>query len=334
MMRTHIAPAAALFFVAPLFGEYLLGNLKFSELALLPLLAPLYGAGALLIREASRRAGRGYATVLVLGVAYAVFEEGLVDQMLFNPNYFPGQGEQLHTIVPQLGLDVWLTLIVVAMHAVWSITIPIVLIEAIFVRRGTALWLSNSGLAATAAVFVLGSAWLTHTVYGETGFLASWGQLAGAAIAVVAGTAAAFRFKQRPAAPGRVPPPWVVGGVAFAASSLYMLSDSLPGWSRVVACLGVAALTCVAVFRWSHRAAWRELHTVALAGGGLFTYAWLGAVVQPHTGPRTAVDRFGFVLIVVTALCLLGAALWQVSRQAARGSAETPYPTVATKHPR
>jgi hypothetical protein len=52
-----IQAAISLFFLAPLFGEYLLGNLKFSEIALLPFIAPLYGGGAILIRETVRRMG-------------------------------------------------------------------------------------------------------------------------------------------------------------------------------------------------------------------------------------------------------------------------------------
>ena len=127
-----------LFLLAPLMGEYLLGNLKFRELYLLPVLGLLYGAGAVLIREVTRRRGRGYTTVLGLGLAYALVEEGLVTQLLFNQDYFSGQRELAVTVVPALGIDVWLTLIVVAMHVVWSITIPIILVEA------WAAWSSNS----------------------------------------------------------------------------------------------------------------------------------------------------------------------------------------------
>ena len=125
-------PAVLLFFLAPLFGEYLLGNLKFSEIFYVPFIAPLYGAGALLIRETTRRAGRGSATTLILGVAYGLIEQGLVDQTLLNPFYFAGQDQINGTNITAMGMDAWLTLIVLAMHAVWSTYIPITLIEAIF----------------------------------------------------------------------------------------------------------------------------------------------------------------------------------------------------------
>ena len=53
------APAVGLVFLAPLVAEFLLGNLPVTLLFGLVLLAPLYGGGALLIREVTRRAGRG-----------------------------------------------------------------------------------------------------------------------------------------------------------------------------------------------------------------------------------------------------------------------------------
>jgi len=44
---------------APLIAEYLLGNLPITMLGALVVLAPMYGGGAILIRETVRRAGLG-----------------------------------------------------------------------------------------------------------------------------------------------------------------------------------------------------------------------------------------------------------------------------------
>jgi hypothetical protein len=301
----RIAPAVLLFFLAPLFGEYLLGNLKFSEIAYVPFIAPLYGAGALLIREVARRAGRGYATMLILGIAYALIEEGLVDQLLFNPAYFTGQEQLMNTVIPVLGVDAWLTLIVIAMHAVWSICIPIILVEAIFAKRGNAPWLATTGLAGVVAIFVLGSVWLWHTISLETGFSASAFQLLGTAIVIAALILASFAFDDRAIAPAHafVPKPWIAGGVALAASSLYMLTELLPGWARVGACILIAAVSFTLVFKWSYRSNWSALHTLALAGGGLLTYAWLGVLMEPESGPKTIIDHIG-------TLFFIGGALW------------------------
>jgi hypothetical protein len=301
----RIAPAVLLFFLAPLFGEYLLGNLKFSEVVYVPFIAPLYGGAALLIREVTRKTGRGYATMFILGIAYALIEEGIVDQLLFNPAYFTGQEQLMNTVILVLGVDAWLTLILIAMHAVWSICIPIILVEAIFAKRGKVPWFGKTGLAVVAVIFILGSIWLWNTIYLETGFFASPPQLIGAAVVIVALIIAAFAFKHPAIVPaqGFVPNPWVAGGLAFTASSLYMLTELLPGWTRVSACVLIAAVSLTLVFRWSHRSNWSALHTLALAGGGILTYAWLGALMEPETGPKTIIDHIGTILFI-------GGAMW------------------------
>lgn len=301
----RMAPAVLLFFLAPLFGEYLLGNLKFSEVAYVPFIAPLYGGGALLIREVARRMGRGYATMFILGIAYALIEEGLVDQLLFNPAYFTGQEQLMNTVIPVLGLDVWLTLILMAMHAVWSICIPIILVEAIYARRGKVPWFGKTGLAVVAVIFILGSIWLCNTIYLETGFFASPLQLIGMAAVIVVLIIVAFAFKHPVMASvqGFVPNPWVAGGLAFAATSLYMLTEFLPGWTRIGACILIAYVPLTLVFRWSRRSNWSALHTLALAGGATLTYAWLGAFMEPETGPKTIIDHIGTMLFI-------GGAIW------------------------
>ena len=53
--RRGIWPALALMFTAPLVAEFLLGNLPIKLLPALIVLAPMYGGGALLIREMARR---------------------------------------------------------------------------------------------------------------------------------------------------------------------------------------------------------------------------------------------------------------------------------------
>ena len=212
----RVAPAIALFFLAPLFGEYLLGNLTVSDLGSLPFLGLLYGAGAVLIRETARRAGRGSATMLLLGVAYALIEECLVDQMLFNHSYFVGQAEASDTVVPGIGVDALLAIVVVAMHAVWSTYIPITIVEALVPGRRTTPWLRTPGLVITAAVFVGGSTWLSYVIYQETGFFATPAQLVGSAAVVAGLIAAAF----------------LVRGTAAGADPRTAGSRGWPGCSR------------------------------------------------------------------------------------------------------
>ena len=62
--RRSLGPAIALFFLAPLVAEFLLGNLPIQMLPALVMLGPMCGGGALLIRESVRRAGRGWPSIL------------------------------------------------------------------------------------------------------------------------------------------------------------------------------------------------------------------------------------------------------------------------------
>lgn len=50
-VRRRLVPGVGLFFLAPLVGEFLLGNQPITALPAVLLYAPMYGGGALLIRE-------------------------------------------------------------------------------------------------------------------------------------------------------------------------------------------------------------------------------------------------------------------------------------------
>ncbi|GAA2662442.1 hypothetical protein [Streptomyces vastus] len=78
-------------------------------LAGLLILAPLYGTVAVLIREITRRTGRGWPTILLLSAAFGVIQAGLIDQSLFDNEVDaddPDWATQaLVTLIPGLGVD-------------------------------------------------------------------------------------------------------------------------------------------------------------------------------------------------------------------------------------
>ena len=83
------APWLVLIVTSITFAEFLTG----STPVLVPLLDPLsalflvglYGAGVLLVREASIRWNKGWPTILLLGAAYGIAEEGLGTKTFFGP---------------------------------------------------------------------------------------------------------------------------------------------------------------------------------------------------------------------------------------------------------
>jgi hypothetical protein len=101
--------------VSPIAAEYLSGSQVFNPLVLLGYLGifiPLYGTVAVLIREVTRRTGRGWPTIRLLGAAFGFIQAGLIDQSLFNPGYLDNDDptwaqawreERLATLIPGLG---------------------------------------------------------------------------------------------------------------------------------------------------------------------------------------------------------------------------------------
>ena len=177
----RLLPAIGLFFVAPLVAEFLLGDLPIDMLGALIVLAPMYGGGALLIREIVRRRGGGWLNIFALGLAYAIFEEAFTTQTLFNPNYLH---LNLHLLepayIPALGIGAWWTVHVLTLHMVWSVSVFIALVEAWVPDRATEPWLGRLGLAVTAALFLFGAAASTAIGLRQDPFMASRAQFASA----------------------------------------------------------------------------------------------------------------------------------------------------------
>ncbi|AEW97916.1 MULTISPECIES: hypothetical protein [Streptomycetaceae] len=314
----------ALALVAPLVGEFLLGNTPISELGSLIGLVPLYGCGAVLIREAARRTGRGWPAMLLLGAAYGLFEEGPVDQMLWNPRYGGVDFGLTYagTHVPWLGTSVALLQDVVTMHMVWSVCVPIALVEA-FGGGPRRPWLGRPGLIVTALVFAGGSASLAAVQYvGNDRFMASPWQWAVCVAAIAGLIAAAFRTGRRPvpAVPAAAPGPVPTGCAAFALTSAYwagqaLLRDRVPDWAMAAAWALLAAAAVLTVTGWSRRHGWGPRHHTALAAGALLTYVWVGFTQAGQTGTPPATALIGNVVFGTGACVLAVAAVRSAGRR-------------------
>jgi hypothetical protein len=171
-LRDRLPPLLVLFFLAPWVGEYLLGNVPGPMLWALPFLAPMYGAGAILVREAAIRLGGGWPVVLLLGAAYGVIEAGLVDQSLFNPD-FTELSLQAVTPIPALGISASHAVAFILGHAVWSIALPIAFAGFLFPGVAQVPWLGRIGLAVVLVLYLSGCWLIFSDVRDSEGFLAS-----------------------------------------------------------------------------------------------------------------------------------------------------------------
>jgi hypothetical protein len=171
-------PVLVLVLLSPGIPEYLSGSSQLQALLLAPgwfliqlgLNLGLYGPGVLLIREARVRWNAGFLTVLLLGAAYAILEEGVALSTMFNPDasVVGALGSYGHF----LGVNaVWVPGILM-IHMVYSIGLPILLVDlALPATRGRSL-VSDRQALYLFAVLSADVALLFSVVYlGESFFM-------------------------------------------------------------------------------------------------------------------------------------------------------------------
>lgn len=313
----RVLPAVMLFFLAPLVAEFLLGDLPITLLPALIILAPMYGGGALLIRESVRRSGRGWPSILFLALAYAIFEEAFTTQTLFNPNYLHlNLGLLSHAYIPALGIGAWWTIFVLTLHTVWSISVSIGLAEALVPDRSTTPWLGGMGLAVTAFLFLLGAAASTLITLRGDRFVASVPQFASAAVLCAIFVILAFRLPigHSTVASGRLPTPWQAGFVALVAGSIFMVVPPAWGWWAVVIYIALDLAVIVAVSQWSRRMSWGSRHRLALAAGAALAYAWHAFIQHPVVGKNITVDRIGNAVFTLGLIVLVAIAWRRITK--------------------
>ncbi|KMO73501.1 hypothetical protein MOBUDSM44075_03833 [Mycolicibacterium obuense] len=322
----RLAPVVGLFFLAPFVGEFVLGNISIAGLFYGIALAPMYGGGAVLIRELGRRYGSGWPTIALLACAYALIEEGPLDQLLWNESYPGVGGIHTATYVPALGTSVALIQTVLALHAVWSICVPIALVETLVEpRRRETPWLSPTGLVVLGAIYLLGAAFVFWGNYHESHFLgpALPQVLIGAAIATLIMAAFAIRSRRLPAVGSDAPAPWLAGLAALGATSAYWAVAGLGGgrwqeWAGVaIWCLVVGAGIPV-LSRWSRQRGWDAQHRFAVAAGATLTYVWMAFPTVPVDGASPSVDLISNLIFGAGTILLLLAAHRTLMRERLR----------------
>jgi hypothetical protein len=307
----RVAPAFALFLLAPLVAEYLLGDFPVTYLAALVLLAPMYGGGAILIRELVRRTGRGWPSIVLLALAYGVFEEGIATQSLFDPNY-------AHA------------------HTVWSISVPITLTEGLVPGRRTTPWLRTPGLIVATVLFVVGAVATLAVSYASDHFLAPWPTLVVVLLIVAALVAVALRLPPARAAgaakpaPAPAPSPWIVFVLTLAAGAVFMLgSKVLPTWPAVAVVAAEYVAVVWAVLTWSRRTGWDHRHRLALAAGALLTYAWHAFTMRPVVGDGPVITPVSHAVFALAALALLAVEARRLPEPAANEGSYFTAPAVS-----
>ena len=102
----------------------------------------LYGGGALTARELKVRWGKGMGSLLLLGAAYGVLEEGLMVASFLNPRWM--DLGVLGVFGRWMGVNwVW-AVELTAYHAIVSVTVPVMLAELAYPEARGAPWLKGA----------------------------------------------------------------------------------------------------------------------------------------------------------------------------------------------
>lgn len=274
-MQRRTKAILALYFLSPVIGEMVSGSSPPSEfftffgLLVLPL---LYGGGALIVRELSVIWGKGWTSILIMGLAYGIIEEGLMVKSFFDPGWMDigvlGEYGRF------LGVNwVW-TVMLMLFHCVFSIAIPILLVNMSFPDQAGKRWISDRWLKR------LGIAFGANVVIGFllfTSYFPGPLEYSVAAVTVILLFALAHEVPAHPFRAGgqlRRPRRFYLLGLLLGAGML------LIGW--VVPSTGVhplvpiilevvlAASCLLAAIHWSDAGrAWDDRHRLAMAAGAL-----------------------------------------------------------------
>jgi hypothetical protein len=150
----QVAPIITLLILSPVIAEVLFGSTYLTIISSLIIEIPFYGGAALLIRYLARHQHRGWVSILLLGVAFAIFVEFIVVQTSISP--FIGSGS--YNIYGRvLGVNWVYFLWAIGYESVWGVVLPIYLTELIFPSRREDPWFGKRGLSIIAIIFILGS---------------------------------------------------------------------------------------------------------------------------------------------------------------------------------
>lgn len=308
--------AWTLILLAPVCGELTFSAVGMPPMWLaFPLLVPMYGAGVLLIRELTVRVGGGWPTLLVLGLAYELAEDGLGLQALTSPTMY--NAAEWGSRVLGVNLTYWETQ--VGYHVAFSVFIPVVLTNLLFPELRDEPYLRRRGLVGTAFTAVVGIGLLQLMFAGsvDPGYQAPVPFLIG--LLAVMAALAFVALRVLPGRRGSTPSPHTdlavprarVAGLIAAAATLVFLGLLMPPGDPprgpvigegafayvLMAVTAVLAITIlVLISRWSNSRAMTDRHRIWLAGGALVSHT-LFVVVMALVTPK---DTLTTVLAVTT----------------------------------
>lgn len=320
MQTRKFSPALVLYILAPIVAELISGSsppLKFFNPLSLIFLPALYGSAAILIHELTVRWHKGWPTVLLLGAAFGIVNEGLLVKSFFDTAW-PDLGV-LATYGRWLGVNwVWSVELIIY-HAVFSIGIPILLTNLLFPRQQGIPWVSQRTFTLLALLLsvtvVLGFFFLTS--YRPPLLLYTLALLLVIALVIVARrlprTIVLYHGNH-------VARPLAFAIVGFAATVVFFIINwvlphtFIPAPVPIVLTIVLALYTARTVLSMSGNAVgWSPQHQLALVWGALTFFMLLSPITELFpSGGRNGSGMMFVSLITLASLIVLW--LWLRSR--------------------
>jgi hypothetical protein len=307
-----------LLFLPSMVAELLSGNAppaRFFQPAWLLIFVLLYGCSCLLIREARVRWNLQWS-ILFLGVAYAIVEEGLTTKAFFNTNW-RGTGS-LAGYGMWVGVQ-WVWAIGVTFgHATGSILIPIAIAESLWpqLRQEAILktWMLVLVSIAVATITLLGMLSIGTTEGDRTiPFHPHPTLLVGSVLSVACLGWLAYRFRNSRVETAAVPllhPAWFFA-LAFLSQGFFLIvpnemaKQGVPGGIAVLVELGAVLLILLFVFfELCHREAGMR-HIASLILGFLMPYVLLAPVHEFVRTFASGRNKSGMTVVGIIALIAL-----------------------------
>lgn len=310
----RVGPGVTLLFLAPLLGELVSGHqslLQFLNPITFVLLALPYGFGAILCRELMVRWRKGWVGLLLLALAYGIYEEALVARSIWDPHWAElgaiGSYSFWH------GVTWTYAAVLLHFHVTVSVGASVLLTHLIHPNRRHEVWLSPGHLTLCAVGLAL---WMPALVLLHP-FRPPWWAITIAVLAIACLVIMA-RLTRDPAIrahPERSVRPRRYGLLAALNTTVvfvvvFMLPEAAPPWLPPwPVSLGVVlltdAVTAWMVLRWSGGGRrWDDRHKLALVIGVLAFFVVFGGLQDFEEG-------FGGHIIVAI---LTVAALWRLWR--------------------
>lgn len=308
----RFGPVVLLFFLSPAIAELLSGSappVEFFRPIGFIIITCLYGSGAILARELTTQWQKGWLSLLVLGAAYGIIEEGLMVKSFFDPNWI--DIGILGSYGRWAGVNwVW-SIELILYHAIVSIAIPISLVGFLFPNHRNQTWLGKTGLFVFLGILV---ADVFFGFFLLTRYRPPALQYVLAIAVVVALVFLARRLPAEPFAPKIVTVPrsiwfWLtgfLGTIAFFVIFWGLPNTPLP--PPVIMLLGgslLVLLVFMVMLISGNGAVWRETHQLALIIGILSFFILLAPIREFVTERK---DNPAGMTIV--ALITLGSLLW------------------------